>query len=311
MARGTNFYKLGIFVLVGAAVLFGSIALLVWRSWNTKTVRYLSYFDESVQGLDIGSPVKFRGVTVGQVAAIEIAPDRRHVEVTSELAVAQLVRLNLRVGAEEGIAAAPALRVQLAQTGITGVKFVLIDFFDGEHEAPPALPFPTPGNYIPSAPSTMKNLESSLVETADRFPDMARQLGETLGRMNRVMESLEESRLPERASASFEQLGDTLTALNAPALARQTQATLGAFDRSLGRADRVFERVEGPNGLLARAERATSAVAEMAGGSDALGPELGLTLREVRSAARSIRRFAEALERDPDMLLKGRAEADH
>jgi hypothetical protein len=45
----------------------------------------------------------------------------------------------------------------------------------------------------------------------------------------------------------------------------------------------------------------------MARGSGTLGPELELTLRDVRGAARSIRRFTDALERDPDMLLKGRA----
>jgi hypothetical protein len=48
---------------------------------------------------------------------------------------------------------------------------------------------------------------------------------------------------------------------------------------------------------------------EVARGAQTVGPELELTMREVRGAARSIRRFVDALERDPDMLLKGRAAA--
>jgi hypothetical protein len=57
------------------------------------------------------------------------------------------------------------------------------------------------------------------------------------------------------------------------------------------------------------AERTANSMNEVARGAQSVGPELELTLREVRGAARSIRRFTDALERDPDMLLKGRAAA--
>jgi len=99
-------------------------------------------------------------------------------------------------------------------------------------------------------------------------------------------------------------------AVGSTGLLRHLESTLTAFDRSLARADGMLARIDGKDGLVARAERATGAFADLAKGSDSLGPELGLTLREVRGAARSIRRFADALERDPDMLLKGRAEGD-
>jgi hypothetical protein len=56
------------------------------------------------------------------------------------------------------------------------------------------------------------------------------------------------------------------------------------------------------------AQRTVDSLGEVARGAHSLGPELELTLRDVRGAARSIRRFADALEQDPDMLLKGRAE---
>ena len=67
-------------------------------------------------------------------------------------------------------------------------------------------------------------------------------------------------------------------------------------------------RLEREGGVIASAERTLGFVGEMARGSSVLGPELEGTLRDVRSAARSLRRFSEALERDPDMLIKGRAQ---
>ena len=60
---------------------------------------------------------------------------------------------------------------------------------------------------------------------------------------------------------------------------------------------------------MTNAERATNSLNEVARGAQAVGPEMELTLREVRGAAHSIRRLADQLERDPDMLVKGRATA--
>jgi ABC-type transporter Mla subunit MlaD len=100
MATGTNHYKLGLFVLLGLALSLMFVLVLGASNWNEESVRYVSYFDESVQGLEVGSPVKFRGVPVGRVAAIGIAPDQRHVQVTSVLTVANLERLDLGGGGE-------------------------------------------------------------------------------------------------------------------------------------------------------------------------------------------------------------------
>jgi ABC-type transporter Mla subunit MlaD len=315
MATGTNHWKLGLFVLAGIAVALASLVALGARNWNQASVSYKSYFDESVQGLELGSPVKFRGVTIGRVSAIDIAPDQRHVEVTSELTLAQLGRLNLGTNDERALTIHPDLRAQLAQTGITGVKFVLIDYFDGAATPLLALPFAPDENHIPSAASTLKNLESSVVKTADRFPEIAEDLSETMSKLNGLMDDVEREQVPSRAtdtlmqtSLAVQELRAQLRALDAGMLASAAQKTLGSFDATLGRVNRLLDRVEREDGVLASAERAMASLDEVARGGHAIGPEVEATLRDVRSAARSIRRFADTLERDPDMLLKGRAE---
>ena len=98
MAAPTNHWKLGLFVVVGIVLSLTTITFLGAQSLQKQVVSYQTYFDESVQGLEVGSPVKFRGVTIGTVSAIDIAADRRHVEVTSELAVIDLSDLGLSVG---------------------------------------------------------------------------------------------------------------------------------------------------------------------------------------------------------------------
>src|SRR5215207_3578433 len=95
MSAPTNYYKLGLFVVVGFVVAVIGATVSGIASMRNETVKYHTYFNESVQGLDLGSAVKFRGVTIGHVSAIEIAPDHRLVDVVSELDVRDIKRLGL------------------------------------------------------------------------------------------------------------------------------------------------------------------------------------------------------------------------
>lgn len=314
MATGTNHYKLGLFVLLGMGLALAFALTLGATNWNDVTVRYESYFDESVQGLEVGSPVKFRGVTVGRVAAIGIAPDHRHVQVTSELTVVDLQRYNLGGSGESALAVHPELRAQLAQAGLTGVKFVLIDYVD---DAGPVatLPFEVGDNVIPAIPSTLKGLEGSMTKTADQAPEIAGELHEALVRVNALLAALDQAHVPERtaeligqASAAMHTLEREAQAMDAARLTQAVRHSLAGFDATTVRVDRLLDRLESEGGMLANSERALSMVSELARSSSALGPELESTLRDVRSTARSLRRFSDALERDPDMLLKGRAQ---
>jgi len=315
MATGTNHVKLGLFVLFGIGLTLSMMVILGATSFNDESVRYVSYFDESVQGLEIGSAVKFRGVPVGRVSAIDIAPDQRHVQVTSELTVPVLQRLNLSSSGENALLTHRDLRAQLAQMGLTGGKFVLIDYFDPADYPEPPLPFTPPANHIPAAASTMKGIEASVMKTADRFPQIADDVRETLMHLNTVLLSAEQAKLPEQAGEALTQATATMTALNAQlaaldaaGLSKAVTRSLGAFDATTVRVAKLMDRLEREDGVVASAERSFALIGELARGSGTIGPELELTIREMRGAARSVRRFADALERDPDMLVKGRAE---
>jgi paraquat-inducible protein B len=317
MAVGTNHWKLGLFVIVGVGLALATLVVLGARRWNDQTVTYVSFFDESVQGLEVGSPVKFRGVTIGRVATIDVALDHRHVQVSNELFVEQLGRLDLRFAhGAGGSLGLTGLKMQLAQAGITGVKFMLLDYFDGQAYPPVILPFKAPPNTIPSTPSTMKNLEDSVVRAANQFPDIASALLGTVSRLNGLMEDVDQEQLPARAAATLaegkttlHELRAQLQALNAGALSAHAEQSMTSFNQTLASTDKLLLRLESDKGLLRSAERAANSMNEVARGAQAVGPELEQTLREVRDAARSVRHFVDALQRDPDMLLKGRAEA--
>jgi ABC-type transporter Mla subunit MlaD len=318
MAAPTNHWKLGLFVVVAFVVAMGSIVALGARSLKKQTVTYKTYFDESVQGLDVGSPVKFRGVTIGSVANVDIAPDHRHVETTLELDVQNLNDLGLNAfpGPTARINMPPDLRVQLGSSGITGVKFISIDFFAIKDNPVEPLPFPVPENTIPSAQSTMKNLEDSVVHAVDRFPEVADMIVRLLGQMSRMLDGLDQKHLGDRAGDTIasveglvEELRVALHGVDSAKLSQEAQETMTNLNATMARTATLLDRLQNDKGVIASAERASNAVGDMAHGARGLGVEVEQTLRDVQGAAAAVQRLGDALDRDPDMLLKGRSRA--
>lgn len=317
MSAPTNHWKLGLFVVT--AMLFG-LAFFVYLGTRTipqERVTYTSYFDESVTGLDLGSPVKFRGVTIGNVSHIELAPDRRHVKVAFEFTVAVLDQLGIARGSGEKtrLPIPPNLRAQLNSTGVTGIKYVQLDFFDQAQLQNGELPFPVNDRNIPAQPSSMKNIEASVVQTADRLPEVTEQVVGLLARVTRVVDQVEQERLPERVGFLLTHFDHTLTTLDeklgqldAKGLSQDGRAALTSWQGTAARANRILDRMDGDRGLLASAERVSSSLGDAASNANGFTTEMEHTLRNVSEAAAAVRDLADALERQPDMLIKGRNE---
>ena len=69
-SRQTNYFSIGLFILVGIALIISAILLLNNQKLFSKTTYIETYFNESVQGLSTGSPVKYRGLDIGYVKNI-------------------------------------------------------------------------------------------------------------------------------------------------------------------------------------------------------------------------------------------------
>lgn len=317
MSTPVNHWKLGLFVAIGLAVTLGAVAFFGTRSFQRETVSYKTFFDEPVQGLEVGSPVRFRGVTIGNVVGIDIASDRRHVEVTYELGVKVLDALGLadekRLGQKRRLFIPPDLRAQLASTGITGVKFVQLDFFDVLTNPPLELPFEHPDNYIPAKGSMMKNLEDSVVRAVDQLPQVTQRLVTVLDQVNALLVDINGQQLPRKLSEilgllnhALAQLDAALVALAPAQLSKSARDALASINAVVRSVDVVLKQLGGEHGLAASLQRTSDSVGSMAANAEGVGPAVEDASRDLQGAARAVQRLADALERDPDMLVKGR-----
>jgi len=314
MSAPTNQWKLGAFVVGSLVVGLSAALVLTAQTMRVATVTYASYFDEAVTGLEVGSPVRYRGVKIGNVSAIDVAPDQRHVEITYSLGVKVLSRLRLAGtshGKETRILVPPDLRVQIASTGLTGSKFLQIDFFDTGGAPPPLMPFPLPENYIPATPSTMKGLEEAVVRAVAMLPDLVRELGGAVARVDVLLDDVNRRGLPSRLAATLDNthqlvadLRNKVDQLQVDELSRDAAATLEGASVALAKLKPVLDRLDGNEGLFASVQRTSDSL------NDAAGPRLGANIddtgRDLREAAVAVRQLVEALQRDPDMLIKGK-----
>ena len=199
MSLKANYFKLGLFVI--GAIVAGAILLVVIGSgrWFQPKLTIETYFNESVQGLDIGSKLKYRGVAIGEVTRIgftyttyqldrPMAQRARYVLVEAQI---QPKLLGGRAGAGDlteqksvDLEIEKGLRMRLAPQGITGTSYLEIDYVD---PVPPILPIDwTPDNiYIPSAPSTVTTFVNSAIEILDRMHKL--DIEKTLANLNTLL----------------------------------------------------------------------------------------------------------------------------
>jgi phospholipid/cholesterol/gamma-HCH transport system substrate-binding protein/paraquat-inducible protein B len=160
MSAETKYFKLGAFVLAGVALAVGTVVVLGAGTLMRKKVLAESYVDESVQGLDVGAPVKFRGVTVGRLEKIEFAA----VQYAAKddrigLVVAFYPETLKGFGGDDPVGKLRELvdagmRLRLASGGLTGGLYLELENFDPKQNPPPKISW-TPANpYLPSVPST-------------------------------------------------------------------------------------------------------------------------------------------------------------
>jgi len=141
MARKKSLYfVVGFFVTVGALAAVSMVLWLGASKYLRKGVKYVTYFDESVQGLQVDSAVKYRGVEIGSVDKIRVALDNKLIEV--------VMKVNLRKGTESKLVS------QLKSAGITGIVFVELDNRDlKKPDLSPRYTFRSEYPVIPSQPS--------------------------------------------------------------------------------------------------------------------------------------------------------------
>lgn len=324
MSTRTSRYRLGLFILTGIGLLAATIIYLGVGTTFRESIVVESYFDESVQGLDVGGAVKFRGVKVGTVKNITFAWTRypnadelgRYVLV--DMALDKELVTNFfgqRIAREKLYLRRPielGLRARLTTQGLTGVAFLELNFFDPEDSPPLPISWEPENPYIPSAPSTMSRLEAAMDSIGDAIKEIEFQhIGDTLAQiLDKVNTGLDEADVATLGGLIQQDLLELRkglrrvnTLLSDPRLETivpdAAAAVAGArrmVDSSEENFVTTFQKARNVSSNLERASVSINTLLE----DDKLGAALSRlpgTIEDISAAAQDIRRSMKQLER--------------
>ncbi len=330
MSQKANNTKLGLFILTGATLFVVTLVVLGAGSFFERRLEFETYFDTSVQGLSEGSPVKLRGVTIGEVTEIcfiedhypDVAdPEGQFVLIRMEIMRTgdtnpprELVAERIRAYVQEG------LRLRLASQGITGLSFLEAEYMGPDAPTAIEVDWEPEVVYIPSAPNQFRAIAGSIESIARdlqeaRISQIARNLDDLTLLAKDRLEDLDVERLQsdtiaalDRGSATLERIDAFLTHPDLESFRADLPETSERLKRALDQLDvRTAEASEDLGQLLVETREAvTTFRAELAGESpDGLGAsirrltgDLGVLARRLDTLALSIEDFITANEND-------------
>ncbi len=281
----------GLFVSLGIVI---TVVAIIWvgaTKYFEKGNRYVTYFDESVQGLQKDSTVKYRGVEVGRVEQITVAPDNRLIGV--------VMKIDLRDDLPRTTVA------QLKVAGITGMVFVELDRRKAEEpDQSPKLTFPTEYPVIGSRPSELARIMSGVNVAVEKLNQIdAQEISDQLKATAAEIQNFFRGEKMTAILANVESSSANLKTLSAKV---DTMMAGG------GRVDEVLvetrDALKGTRGLILKIneeltdlnlKRAVGKTRDIAG-------EMKATSENLRQASESLEAFLNRINDRPSDLIFGK-----
>ncbi len=329
MATSGASIRVGLLILVGIALTLGFVWFLGgWTVGHGALCE--SYFNESVQGLEVGAEVKYRGVTLGRVT--EIGMVSAEYDTGQKLAVTrasyrqvfvryQLDRASMGQMPDTATMVNLGLRARLAALGITGLSYIELDFVDPARYPAESPPWKPKADFIPSMPSaSLSQVQDAAqqvlakLNTVD-FATLATSLTQLVQDLRGELSTGDVHATLGQTQELLRTLHDAVQAADLPGVSAEWRRTaLAVRDTVQGEdmkrllaggaqsADRLARAAAQLPPLIAAlqatAQRLDSGTADL---QRALVP----VLRDLQAAAQNLREVTEALRRAPAQVLLG------
>jgi paraquat-inducible protein B len=322
MSKPVGKSLIGAFVLGALALAVAAVIVFGSGKFLTKTMKAVMYFEGSVKGLSIGSPVMFRGVKIGSVTNVQLIFDATslkflipvHVEIDpSKIRSSTPLREDysyMRALIERG------LRAQLeSQSFVTGQLMVNLDFFPDQPARFVGLDKHV--SEVPTIPSTFEQLSKDIQSLP--WKDLFENAHAAVKGIDKLVNSPAMASTIKNMDQALGQATQALKTVNEqmkPILANIEEATVSIRTS----AAKVDEALSGEKGIPAQLEETFEAVKKVLAQTDStlqkvediatenswIATQAGETMDELGKAADALRVLADFLERHPEALIKGK-----
>ncbi len=298
-----SYFRLGLFVLTAVVLCLIGIGFLIGPRAFQPSTTIETYFRFSISGLDVGAPLKFRGIEIGQVTEILLSTEaypHAHERALSDTQSVAVVRAKIyqplgEVEHEFDEFIARGLRIQTQLAGITGSLYLSLDFLDPKKYPIDRIEYDwTPKYYVvPSAPS----LSNEIVENVENFLaglddiHLEETLNETIPAINSLLLNL------NRISSGLQpdlinNVGNSLSALLKTADTKIAEIDMDQLNQLIAQIDSTTKSLES----VAVKTDTQQLVASLTGLSNRLSALLNNNQYDVKQLISNLNRVTENLQ---------------
>ena len=314
-------FKLGLFVTIAVGLLVVMLLSLGVLERFKPSITVETYFAESIEGLQPGAAVRYRGVRIGSVGRITFA-EAEYAEATRvsrflgtvvlvEMVIDSSSMLTLQAGELEGVmreAVDAGLRARLAQSGLGGPTYIEVDYLDPKRFPAPDLPWNPDDYFVPSAPRPIGSIVESLASILTRL-DESRLIPEISAAAVSIRELMSNERLgtlAEDAETTLQQVQGLVAdmAVMADTLQRAGVA-LDGLAQSVEESDLVLDVQRAAADLGPAARDLADLAARLERLVAANDTEIADAIRSLRRAALQLESLLEEAEANPSRMIFG------
>ena len=309
MSVKTHHFRIGLFVLAGAALFVTALFAVGLKAYFGKRDIFETYVTGKVENLSVGALVKLRGVTIGKISSIDFVgteyPDYKEQYVVIQFEVPRGTVWRAETNNVQkliDIEVTHGLRARVQGQGFLGANILALEYVDPELYPPEPIPWTPKHYYVPSAPSQFNRVMASLEKSLRHAENL--DLANLLDRANKLIDAV------NRLAGNVNQIDFKELGTNAVSLIIDFRETTHGLQRTLADAQSAINGANLPDlsrdtkALLAKLSSAATELRRVLASVDT--GELNSSLANVRAATDELIVLIHDLGQRPSSVLFSR-----
>lgn len=312
---------IGMFVMAASIIAVAAVMVFGAAKFFSRTENFISFFSESVNGLDVGAPLKYKGVKIGKVEGIFISSSKNikesSVSVVYSIDIDQLRR---KTGTDfkdysdwmdEQIA--EGLRAKLNyQSIVTGMLYIELDFIADKGEKYDLKYGGTRFKEIPAAKSGLselaKGFEKTMADVAKiDFAGIGQNVHSAIVKVNEKLDAIDAKAISDNAVSALKGVDDLVRNRDVAEAVKKLDALLSDSDALVNDARAELKNFSSSGAsLAARLDEVLRNVNSVVAPQSPLRYQIAVLVKTMNDSMSYISNFTDYLQRNPNSLLRGK-----
>lgn len=312
---------IGMFVMAASIIAVAAVMVFGAAKFFSRTENFISFFSESVNGLDVGAPLKYKGVKIGKVEGIFISSSKNikesSVSVVYSIDIDQLRR---KTGTDfkdysdwmdEQIA--EGLRAKLNyQSIVTGMLYIELDFIADKGEKYDLKYGGTRFKEIPTAKSGLselaKGFEKTMADVAKiDFAAIGQNVHSAIVKVNEKLDGIDAKAISDSAVSALKGVDELARNKDVAESIKKLDALLSDSDALVNDARAELKKFSAyGTSIMARLDEVLRNVNSVVAPQSPFRYQIAVLLKTMNESMSYISNFTDYLQRNPNSLLRGK-----